>query len=85
MMTTFVDVGISRPTDDVIGVKTDRKENNNKDCLFSGMNRKANGWSPKGKMSLPTWRLSQACFLTLYSLQSRGLCSSAEWSSLSDL
>lgn len=71
-MTTFVAVGISRSTDDVIGVKTDWKENNNKDRLFSGRNRKANGWSTKGKMSLPKWRLSQDCFLTLFSLQSWG-------------
>lgn len=47
MMTTFVAVGISRPTDDVVCVKTDWKENNNKDHLFSGRNRKANGWSTK--------------------------------------
>ena len=56
-MTTFVAVGISRPTDDVIGMKTDWKENNNKDRLFSGRNREADGWSTKGKRSLPKWRL----------------------------
>lgn len=70
MMATFVAVGISRPTDDVIGVKTDWKENNNKDRLFSGRTRKANGWNTEGKMLLPTWKRSQACFLTFYSLQS---------------
>lgn len=70
MMTTFVTVGISRPTDDVIDVKTDWKENNNKDRLFSGRTRKVNGWSAEGEMSLPTWRRRQAGFLTLFSLQS---------------